>query len=51
MAHPAMCATLAAEAKAAGAIFLRGVEGIELAGEPPTIAFKHGGVRNGGRAW
>src|SRR6266404_2942894 len=46
MSHPAMCATLAAAAEAAGATYLRGVEEIGVsAGSPPTIAFSHGGVR------
>ena len=44
MSHPAMCATLAAEAEKAGATFLRGVDGIELSpGEPPTLAFRYAG--------
>jgi 2-polyprenyl-6-methoxyphenol hydroxylase-like FAD-dependent oxidoreductase len=43
MSHPAMCATLAAEAEKVGATFLRGVDGIELSpGAPPTLAFRHG---------
>jgi 2-polyprenyl-6-methoxyphenol hydroxylase-like FAD-dependent oxidoreductase len=46
MSHPAMCATLAAAAQAAGAVYLRGVEEIGVsAGSPPTVAFNHGGVR------
>jgi 2-polyprenyl-6-methoxyphenol hydroxylase-like FAD-dependent oxidoreductase len=44
MSHPAMCATLAAEAEKAGATFLRGVDGIELSpGTPPTLSFRHAG--------
>lgn len=46
MSHPAMCATLATAAEAAGAVYLRGVEEIGVsAGSPPTVAFSHGGVR------
>lgn len=46
MGHPAMCRALAAEAKAAGATFLRGVKDIEVsAGTPPTVAFNEGGQR------
>ena len=46
MGHPAMCATLAAAAEAAGAVWRRGVEEIDVsAGSPPSIAFSQGGVR------
>ena len=45
MSHPAMCATLAAAAEAAGATVLRGVEKIDLlAGSPPTVSFSRDGV-------
>jgi 2-polyprenyl-6-methoxyphenol hydroxylase-like FAD-dependent oxidoreductase len=47
MSHPAMCAVLAAEAETAGAVFLRGVEGLALSpGEPPTLGFQHEGSRH-----
>jgi 2-polyprenyl-6-methoxyphenol hydroxylase-like FAD-dependent oxidoreductase len=46
MSHPAMCRVLAAEAEAAGAVFLRGVTDIAVAaGAPPHIGFSHGGQR------
>jgi 2-polyprenyl-6-methoxyphenol hydroxylase-like FAD-dependent oxidoreductase len=46
MSHPAMCRVLAAEAEAAGAVFLRGVTEIAAtAGAPPHIGFSHGGRR------
>jgi len=46
MSHPAMCRVLAAEAEAAGAVFLRGVTDIAVtAGAPPQISFSHGGQR------
>jgi 2-polyprenyl-6-methoxyphenol hydroxylase-like FAD-dependent oxidoreductase len=46
MSHPAMCRALAEQAEAAGAVFLRGVENIEVtAGAPPHISFNHGGQR------
>jgi len=46
MSHPAMCRVLAAEAEAAGAVFLRGVTDIAVtAGAPPQIGFSHGGQR------
>lgn len=46
MGHPAMCETLAAAAEAAGAVWRRGVEEIDVsAGSPPSIAFSQGGVR------
>jgi 2-polyprenyl-6-methoxyphenol hydroxylase-like FAD-dependent oxidoreductase len=46
MSHPAMCRVLAAEAEAAGAVFLRGVTDIAVtAGAPPHISFSHGGQR------
>jgi 2-polyprenyl-6-methoxyphenol hydroxylase-like FAD-dependent oxidoreductase len=46
MSHPAMCATLATAAEAAGAAYLRGVEDIVVsAGSPPTVAFSRDGVR------
>ena len=45
MNHPAMCATLAAAAEAAGATILRGVEGIDVsAGSPPVVSFRRDGV-------
>jgi 2-polyprenyl-6-methoxyphenol hydroxylase-like FAD-dependent oxidoreductase len=46
MSHPAMCRVLAAEAEAAGAVFLRGVTDIAVAaGAPPHIGFSHDGQR------
>jgi 2-polyprenyl-6-methoxyphenol hydroxylase-like FAD-dependent oxidoreductase len=54
MSHPAMCRALAAEAEAAGAVFLRGVTDIAVTaggtasgtdGAPPHIGFSHGGQR------
>lgn len=46
MGHPAMCAALAAAAEAAGVAYLRGVEEIDVAaGSPPTVEFRHDGVR------
>ena len=43
--HPAMCASLAAAAEAAGATILRGVEGIDVSpGSPPTVSFSRNGV-------
>src|SRR5262249_398844 len=46
MSHPAMCRVLAAEAEAAGAVFLHGVADIAVtAGAPPQISFSHGGQR------
>ena len=50
MSHPAMCRVLAAEAEAAGAVFLRGVTDIAVTaggtgGAPPHIGFSHGGRR------
>ena len=46
MGHPAMCTALAAAAEAAGAVWRRGVEEIDVsAGSPPSVAFSHGGVR------
>jgi 2-polyprenyl-6-methoxyphenol hydroxylase-like FAD-dependent oxidoreductase len=46
MSHPAMCSALAAEAEAAGAVFLRGVTDIAVtAGAPPQVSFRHGGQR------
>lgn len=42
--HPAMCEALCTAAAAAGATVLRGVKDIAvLAGEPPSISFKHDG--------
>lgn len=51
MSHPVLCRVLAAEAEAAGAVFLRGVTDIAVtagavtAGAPPHISFSHGGRR------
>jgi 2-polyprenyl-6-methoxyphenol hydroxylase-like FAD-dependent oxidoreductase len=46
MSHPAMCRVLAAEAEAAGAVFLRGVTDIAVTtGAPPHIGFSHGEQR------
>jgi 2-polyprenyl-6-methoxyphenol hydroxylase-like FAD-dependent oxidoreductase len=54
MSHPAMCRVLAAEAEAAGAVFLRGVTDIAVTaggtasgagGAPPHVGFSHGGQR------
>ena len=45
MSHPAMCATLAAAAEAAGATWLRGVDKIDVsAGSPPTVSLSRDGV-------
>ena len=45
LSHPAMCATLAAAAEAAGATILRGVESIDVsAGSPPVVSFRRDGV-------
>src|SRR5260370_840069 len=42
MSHPAMCRVLAAEAEAAGAVFLRGATDIDVkAGVPPHVSFSH----------
>jgi 2-polyprenyl-6-methoxyphenol hydroxylase-like FAD-dependent oxidoreductase len=46
MGHPAMCRALAAEAEAAGAVFLRGATDVAVtAGTPPHIGFSHNGQR------
>jgi 2-polyprenyl-6-methoxyphenol hydroxylase-like FAD-dependent oxidoreductase len=40
MGHPAMCAALASAAVAAGAVYLRGIDDVEVvAGAPPCVAF------------
>lgn len=49
MSHPAMCSALAEEAARRGAVFLRGVENIELeCGAPPSVRFRHDGTK---RIW
>lgn len=46
MGHPAMCASLGKAAEAAGALYLRAVEDVEVvAGTPPRIAFSRNGER------
>ena len=47
MGHPAMCAALARAAEQAGAVYLRGVDDIEVsAGTPPRLSFTHDGKRS-----